>query len=87
MFLDIIGVEDQKAATVKEVCRTVCKSHNLDEKKLSAIVADNCSAMPTALSPFTLERICDQEDLLGDVDLQNEYIFVLNVNFDEDKDV
>ena len=26
LFLDLIGVEDQKAATVREVCQTLCKS-------------------------------------------------------------
>ena len=71
LFLDLIGVEDQKAATVREVCQTLCKSLNLDDKKLTAIVADNCSAMRAALRSFTLDNALDDEDLSSDI-LQDE---------------
>ena len=68
---------------MKEVCQTVCKSLNLDDKKLNAIVADNCSAMRAALSSFTLDNTCDEDDLVtgnvqGEVDSQSEDIFTLN---------
>ena len=46
---DLIEVEDQKTDTLREVCKIVCKSLQLDEMKLCAIVADNCSAMRAAL--------------------------------------
>ena len=71
LFLDLIGVEDQKAATVREVCQTLCKSLNLDDKKLTAIVADNCSAMRATLRSFTLDNALDEEDLASDI-LQDE---------------
>ena len=65
---NLIGVEDQNADTVKEECRTVSKSQYLDEKKNSAIVPDNYSAMRDPLSSLTLESICDEEYLLCEVD-------------------
>ena len=67
-FKNLIGVEDQNADTVKEECRTVSKSQYLDEKKNSAIVPDNYSAMRDPLSSLTLESICDEEYLLCEVD-------------------
>ena len=48
---------------MREACKIVCRSLQLDEKKLSAIVADNCSAMRAALRFFTLDRVCEPDDL------------------------
>ena len=44
IFIDLIEVQDQKGATVREACKLVCKSLHLDEEKLAAIIADNFSA-------------------------------------------
>ena len=56
---------------MREVCQSLCKSLNLDDKKLTAIVADNCSAMRAALRSFTLDNALDEEDLASDI-LQDE---------------
>ena len=63
LLIDLIEVEDEKADAVREACKIVCKSLQLDEMKLSAIVADNCSAMPAALRLFTFDCGCEPDDL------------------------
>ena len=45
LFLDLIGVENQKAATVRGVCQTLCKSLNLDDKKLIARIVSQCALL------------------------------------------
>ena len=86
LFIDLMEVEDQKAATVREACKIVCKCLNLDEKKLSAIVADNCSAMRSALSFFTLEGIYDSNPSMDDSDnnLEHEEPSVIIIDDDND---